>query len=123
MRCAIIYRLPIRWRKQVRFARSVCSGSATLCLWSGMPKLLGRQGAGATDVNFADQVDVYLLHDRERVIYFGRAADTSFTRLKTHTTDRLGGRWDKLSWFRDCVPSITTEHWPIPECCGARTWS
>lgn len=67
--------------------------------WTGTPKLLGRQGAGATDVNFAAQVGVYLLHDRERVIYVGRAMDTLFARLKTHTTDRLGGRWDRFSWF------------------------
>lgn len=67
--------------------------------WTGTPKLLGRQGAGATDVNFASQVGVYLLHDRERVIYVGRAMDTLFTRLKAHTTDRLGGRWDRFSWF------------------------
>jgi hypothetical protein len=67
--------------------------------WSGSPKLFGRQGAGATDVNFADQVGVYLLHDRERVIYIGRATDTLYARLKTHTSDRVGGRWDRFSWF------------------------
>jgi hypothetical protein len=43
--------------------------------WAGRPKLLGRQVAGATDVNFASQIGVYLLHDRERVIYVGRAVD------------------------------------------------
>src|SRR5208282_404929 len=58
-----------------------------------------RQVAGATDVNFAGQIGVYLLHDRERVIYVGRAVDTLFARLKAHTTDRLGGRWDRFSWF------------------------
>ena len=68
-------------------------------MWSAKAKLLGRQGAGATDVNFATQVGVYLLHDRERVIYVGRATDTLFTRLKAHTGDRLGGRWDRFSWF------------------------
>jgi HB1, ASXL, restriction endonuclease HTH domain len=67
--------------------------------WTGPPNLLGKQGAGATDVSFADQVGVYLLHDRERVIYVGRAIDTLFARLKIHTTDRLGGRWDRFSWF------------------------
>ena len=67
--------------------------------WTGKPQLLGRQGTGATDVNFASQIGVYLLHDRERVIYVGRAADALFTRLKAHTTDRLGGRWDRFSWF------------------------
>jgi hypothetical protein len=67
--------------------------------WAGTPRLLGRQGAGATDVNFAGQIGVYLLHDRERVVYVGRASDTLFARLKFHTTDRLGGRWDRFSWF------------------------
>jgi hypothetical protein len=69
-----------------------------LVVWSGA-KLLGRQSAGATEVNFAAQVGVYLLHDRERVIYVGRATDTLFARLKVHTSDRLGGRWDRFSWF------------------------
>jgi hypothetical protein len=36
---------------------------------------------------------------RERVIYVGRATDALFTRLKAHTADRLGGRWDRFSWF------------------------
>ena len=70
-----------------------------LVVWTGKPKLLGKQGIGATDVNFAGQVGVYLLHDRERVIYVGRAIDTLFARLKAHTSDRLGGRWDRFSWF------------------------
>lgn len=68
-------------------------------VWSGKGKLLGRQSASATNVNFAEQVGVYLLHDRERTIYVGRAADTMFSRLKAHTTDRLSGRWDRFSWF------------------------
>jgi hypothetical protein len=68
-------------------------------LWTGKPKLLGSQGTGATNVNFADQIGVYLLHDRERVIYVGRATDTLLARLKAHTVDRLGGRWDRFSWF------------------------
>jgi hypothetical protein len=70
-----------------------------LVFWLGKPQLLGRQGIGATDVNFATQIGVYLLHDRERVVYVGRASDTLFARLKVHTTDRLGGRWDRFSWF------------------------
>lgn len=69
-------------------------------LWTGrQPQLLGRQGVGATNVNFAGQIGVYLLHDVARVIYVGRAYDTLFARLKAHTTDRLGGRWDRFSWF------------------------
>jgi len=68
-------------------------------VWSGAPRLTGRQGTGASDVNFADQVGVYLLHDRDRVLYVGRAADTLYARLKAHTADRLSGRWDRFSWF------------------------
>jgi hypothetical protein len=68
-------------------------------VWSAAPKLLGRQSEGAAEVDFREQVGVYLLHDRDRVIYVGRAADTLFARLKAHTTDRLGGRWDRFSWF------------------------
>jgi HB1, ASXL, restriction endonuclease HTH domain len=68
-------------------------------VWSGQPKLLGRQSEGALEVDFREQVGVYLLHDRDRVIYVGRASDTLFARLKAHTSDRLGGRWDRFSWF------------------------
>lgn len=68
-------------------------------IWSSAPKILGRQSVGATQVNFCDQIGVYLLHDRERVIYVGRASDSLVARLKFHTTDRLGGRWDRFSWF------------------------
>lgn len=68
-------------------------------LWSGKVKLLGRQNQEAATVDFAEQVGIYLLHDRDRVIYVGRASDTLAARLKAHTTDRLGGRWDRFSWF------------------------
>lgn len=67
--------------------------------WSGKPRILGQQSEGAVEVDFADQVGVYLLHDRDRVIYVGRADVTLHSRLKAHTTDRLGGRWDRFSWF------------------------
>lgn len=67
--------------------------------WVATPRLMGRQGNGATDVNFAAQIGVYLLHDRDRVIYVGRATDTLHARLRAHTSDRLSGRWDRFSWF------------------------
>lgn len=70
-----------------------------LIIWTGSPRLLGRQSEGASDVDFSQQVGVYLLHDRDRTIYIGRAADTMFARLKAHTSDRLSGRWDRFSWF------------------------
>jgi hypothetical protein len=68
-------------------------------LWSGRPRLWGRQSEGASDVDFSEQVGVYLLHDRDRTIYVGRATDTLFARLKAHNGDRLSGRWDRFSWF------------------------
>lgn len=66
-------------------------------MWaSGTRRLLGRQGSGAISVDFAGQVGVYLLHDRDRVIYVGRADDALLARLLFHTKDRLEGRWDRL---------------------------
>ena len=67
--------------------------------WQGQPRLLGKQKATASHVNFAEQIGVYLLHDRERTIYVGRTLEALHTRLKTHTLDRMAGRWDRFSWF------------------------
>jgi hypothetical protein len=85
-------------------------------LWRGKPKLLGRQGLAATRVNFANQIGVYLLHDRDRVIYVGRATDALVTRLLAHTVDRLGGRWDRFSWFglHSVGPDGTLVDSPVP---------
>jgi HB1, ASXL, restriction endonuclease HTH domain len=67
--------------------------------WAAGSRLLGQQNENATSVNFAEQVGVYILYDRDRVIYVGRADQTLFSRLRAHVTDRLGGRWDRFSWF------------------------
>lgn len=68
--------------------------------WKTNPDLLGIQQIGATEVNFKDQIGVYLLHDGRETIYVGQAIDQTLgQRLKNHTTDRLGGRWDRFSWF------------------------
>lgn len=68
--------------------------------WTANVKLLGRQQAGADPIDFAEQMGVYLLHDRERVVYVGRITDRRLgKRLFEHTNDRLGGRWDRFSWF------------------------
>lgn len=66
--------------------------------WS-KPKFIGKQGDADVVVDFSEQVGVYLLHDRERVIYIGRAEDTLLKRLTAHTAGRFGGRWDRFSWF------------------------
>jgi hypothetical protein len=69
-------------------------------IWSWTPRLLGRQAAGGESVDFCEQRGVYLLYDRDVVIYVGRATDQGIgMRLKQHTVDRLNGRWDRFSWF------------------------
>lgn len=68
-------------------------------LWE-KPKLLGQQQPGSSNVDFLEQRGVYLLYDRREVIYVGRTTDQALgQRLKQHTTGRLGGRWDRFSWF------------------------
>lgn len=64
------------------------------------PQLLGQQQKGATNVDFAEQKGVYLLHDVNGVVYVGRCTERYLSqRLKEHTADRLNGRWDRFSWF------------------------
>ncbi|QDU67312.1 HTH domain-containing protein [Engelhardtia mirabilis] len=68
-------------------------------LWE-KPRLLGQQQPGSSSVDFMGQRGVYLLHDRREVVYVGRTTDQAMgQRLRQHTTDRLGGRWDRFSWF------------------------
>lgn len=69
-------------------------------VWRNSPKILGQQLIGSEPVDFCDQIGVYLLHDRDRVIYVGRSIDRPMgQRLYEHTKDRLNGRWDRFSWF------------------------
>jgi hypothetical protein len=84
-------------------------------LWKNK-KLWGRQGTNSTQIDFASQVGVYLLHDRDRVIYVGRASDTMFSRLQAHTIDRLEGRWDRFSWFglKDVTPEGDLKDHSLP---------
>jgi len=71
-----------------------------LVYWKTTPDLLGIQQIGASEVNFKDQIGIYLLHDSRETIYVGQAIDQPLgQRLKNHTSDRLGGRWDRFSWF------------------------
>jgi hypothetical protein len=68
--------------------------------WKTTPDLLGIQQIGASEVNFKDQIGIYLLHDNREIIYIGQAIDQALgQRLKQHTVDRLSGRWDRFSWF------------------------
>lgn len=63
-------------------------------------KILGRQGKGSQEVNFANQQGVYLLHNRQSVAYVGRTTTGSlYQRLSVHNKDRKSMRWDSFSWF------------------------
>jgi hypothetical protein len=68
--------------------------------WKNKPKLLGQQQIGSDSVDFCDQIGVYVLYDRDRVIYVGRTTDRPIgQRLFEHTKGRMMGRWDRFSWF------------------------
>jgi hypothetical protein len=73
-----------------------------LVRWPGATvHLMGRQSDTSKPVDFSNQVGVYLLHDRDRIIYVGRV-DTNERlgpRLREHTKGRLAYRWDRFSWF------------------------
>lgn len=68
--------------------------------WKTAPDLFGVQQIGANPVNFKEQVGIYLLHDDRETIYVGQAIEQHLgVRLKYHIADRLGGRWNRFSWF------------------------
>jgi hypothetical protein len=68
--------------------------------WKNNPRMFGAEQNGATAVDFAGQVGIYMLHDGREVIYVGQAVEQSIIqRLYQHTSDRLGGRWNRFSWF------------------------
>jgi hypothetical protein len=68
-------------------------------LWKSK-SILGQQHADADVVNFYDQRGVYLLHDRDKVVYVGRSVDRPLgLRLKEHIRDRHRSRWERFSWF------------------------
>lgn len=71
-----------------------------LVLWKNVPKMYGRQQALAKSVDFGNQKGIYILYDHHTVVYVGRSIDRPFgKRLFEHTVDRLGGRWNRFSWF------------------------
>lgn len=65
--------------------------------YKSKPNLCGAQPK-AESVNFYDQTGVYILYMDYKVVYVGKATVMG-DRLKTHTTDRLSGRWNRFSWF------------------------
>lgn len=70
--------------------------------WTGAQvHLMGQQFDTSKPVDFGGQVGVYLLHDRDRIIYVGKvdADERLGLRLREHTKGRLAYRWDRFSWF------------------------
>lgn len=68
--------------------------------WSAKCRLEGKQRIESESVNFSEQLGVYLLYDGREVVYVGRSTDRPLgRRLFEHTSDRLGTRWDRFSWF------------------------
>lgn len=68
------------------------------------PRLLGQQSKSSDEVDFSDQIGVYLLYDRREIVYVGQSNEGRKhscigQRLKLHTRNRLRSRWDRFSWF------------------------
>ena len=63
---------------------------------------IGSAKKNQNDVDFREQIGVYILYWGEKVIYVGQAGvgdSTLFSRLKDHLEDHLADRWDRFSWF------------------------
>lgn len=64
--------------------------------------LLGTH-AGIGEVDFREQIGVYILYDKDLMpVYVGQAGNGNanlFVRLKHHTNDHLWNRWEYFSWF------------------------
>jgi hypothetical protein len=71
-----------------------------LVVWRSDPKIYGKQQALSKPVDFGKQKGIYILYDHHTVVYVGRSIDRPVgKRLFEHTIDRLGGRWNRFSWF------------------------
>lgn len=71
-----------------------------LVVWRNDPKMYGKQQALSKPVDFGKQKGIYILYDHHTVVYVGRSIDRTLgKRLFEHTVDRLGGRWNRFSWF------------------------
>ncbi len=63
---------------------------------------IGNPSKDRLEVDFREQIGVYILYWNESVVYVGQAGagnSTLFSRLKNHLTDHLADRRDKFPWF------------------------
>ena len=86
----------LRWKKDDVYWGEGGQGNAGV-LWGC------RKGHKGIDVDFRDQIGIYILYANERVVYVGQTGSKDqklFGRLNKHrNTDHLVGRWDSFSWF------------------------
>lgn len=60
-------------------------------------------------IDFWEAKGVYVLFDRFKTIYVGKALESSLGfRLRSHLSDRLAGRWDMFSFFSVSTVNKTT---------------
>lgn len=84
-------------RESVRWVGT--KGNAATLLGQGP---IGNSIKDQVEVDFREQIGVYILYRNEGVVYVGQAGagnNTLFSRLRNHLTDHLADRWDKFSWF------------------------
>lgn len=63
-------------------------------------KLLGVREGSASVVDMSRQSGVYILHERERVVYVGKTERNGLiNRLKKHKKGKKWERWDRFSWY------------------------
>jgi hypothetical protein len=65
-------------------------------------QLLGEFGTkrAPVPVDVWDQQGIYVLAHEWQVVYVGKADKVSLgSRLRTHLSDELAGRWDRFSWY------------------------
>lgn len=63
-------------------------------------RLLGVRRGSNSPIDMAKQSGVYILHERERVVYVGKTErDGLIDRLREHKKGIKWERWDRFSWY------------------------
>jgi hypothetical protein len=71
-----------------------------LVKWGREGVILGSETDGAQPVNIAPFNGIYMLMDYREILYVGRTTARPLgIRLFEHTRGRMGGRWNRFSWF------------------------
>jgi hypothetical protein len=69
----------------------------------GKPGSMLGHNSRVDDVDFRDQIGIYILYDKNmKMVYVGQAGNGKaniFSRIKQHTDDHLWNRWEYCSWY------------------------